>query len=1024
MDAFQEIEKLLEKQKFKEAGKEIEKLNNQEHFYLHCLLQIKQKLSKNSAEDSEKSLNSLMFNQVKDRSQRDELTIIKDFIKADLKVLKNSTKEAIRDLNDLQQQFRNFPQIQAKILQIQNLAIPVSQFPEEIAGFLRLYRENSSQTDGSKWFVVSSDWFIKWKIYIGLSESVENQDLPFNLLWGNFSAANPGPVDNSSIIDSKNKDEFAKDEKTPGFYVLKPGLTENIDYVLVPEKAYELLRRKYNVRQNVVRYGILTGGTVKIEVYLKKVVIAFVLKEELQVKNYFTSRVSILLEAMIVAFKEINIKPPKTFEYVKILRVNTGNMATATLKQRVDSKKKPIFIENFKVLEETLTFDEAEISEDNFLFIDQRFYQDFLITADKTFAIPSDYCATCHKQSESLEKCKICAKFFCTKICRLSHSKQHKSKPKEKKRFFSIFNCFCKPLKQSDSEDEKKPLPINKASSMNSFQASTTSTSPSNSFLLGLKGLQNLGNTCFMNSAIQCLVHSEDLSSFFTSGAYLSKINKQNPLGTKGKLALAYGELITNMHSIKEKSFAPWGLKKTVAMVASQFEGYQQHDSHEFLSYLVNGLHEDLNEITKKPYYNTEIKLSNDLEVAEESWKRHLSRNKSVITELFYGQYKSTLKCPKCLKLSYAFDPFNCLSLPVPQNSLKKIEFFYVPYEVNSSILEISCFVEKNSKVCEIKKQVVEKCAKNMELLIFESKNKGVLKPVDDESNIAMMGGLYYVYEVPKETEYFVILVCKIENSNKEAHPRLLQVKNDVFSDIAEYFQKFLPVNLNSSQETLCKISPYSNHFNSCVLCGANSCKSCEITKSNAKLTSKIRNGQLVAMQITFSSLIKSKIDFAKLSSSKKSQTKEPGKGKISISDCFSAFSTSETLDKHNLWYCPTCKAHVQASKQLEIYRLPQILIIHLKRFRTIGHYREKLNVPIEFPKENLDISRFVIGSIPDLYDLYAVSNHYGTLSGGHYTATVQKSGKWYDCDDSHITEASEISESSAYVLFYRAKTR
>ena len=142
----------------------------------------------------------------------------------------------------------------------------------------------------------------------------------------------------------------------------------------------------------------------------------------------------------------------------------------------------------------------------------------------------------------------------------------------------------------------------------------------------------------------------------------------------------------------------------------------------------------------------------------------------------------------------------------------------------------------------------------------------------------------------------------------------------------------------------------------------------------------------------------------------------------ISIHSCFQASNIPETLDKHNLWYCSFCKTHVQATKLMEIYKVPKILIIQLKRFKTLGFHKEKINAPIEFPRENFDISQYVIGHKPELYDLYAVSNHFGTLSGGHYTATVLSGGKWYECDDSHVSEAKDISETSAYVLFYRSK--
>jgi ubiquitin C-terminal hydrolase len=143
-----------------------------------------------------------------------------------------------------------------------------------------------------------------------------------------------------------------------------------------------------------------------------------------------------------------------------------------------------------------------------------------------------------------------------------------------------------------------------------------------------------------------------------------------------------------------------------------------------------------------------------------------------------------------------------------------------------------------------------------------------------------------------------------------------------------------------------------------------------------------------------------------------------------SIDDCFESFRLPEVLDKNNLWYCPRCKVHVQASKKIEIYKVPPILIIHLKRFKIHGFYREKLTVPVTFPLKNLDISQHIIGDKPELYDLFAISNHFGALAGGHYTASVfvEDQKKWFNCNDSEISEATELSDVSSYVLFYKAK--
>jgi ubiquitin carboxyl-terminal hydrolase 4/11/15 len=136
------------------------------------------------------------------------------------------------------------------------------------------------------------------------------------------------------------------------------------------------------------------------------------------------------------------------------------------------------------------------------------------------------------------------------------------------------------------------------------------------------------------------------------------ELNPDNPLGMQGAIAEAFGVLLRRIWSDSSTttSYAPREFKQALQRFAPQFIGYQQHDSQELVAFLLDGLHEDLNRILKKPYVEKpDWEGGGDkelVELANTSWDGYLKRNDSVIVDLFQGQYKSTLVCPECAKVS------------------------------------------------------------------------------------------------------------------------------------------------------------------------------------------------------------------------------------------------------------------------------------------------------------------------------------------------------------------------------------
>ncbi|XP_050313439.1 ubiquitin carboxyl-terminal hydrolase 2-like isoform X2 [Anthonomus grandis grandis] len=185
---------------------------------------------------------------------------------------------------------------------------------------------------------------------------------------------------------------------------------------------------------------------------------------------------------------------------------------------------------------------------------------------------------------------------------------------------------------------------------------------------LGLVGLRNIGNTCFMNSVLQCLSNTRVLLDYIRKDTYQKDINTTTS-SMKGALVKAFAEVIKELWAPDPSGpVNTAALKSQIQRFAPRFMGYSQQDAQEFLRYLLEGLHEDVNRVTIKPKPITTDIDDNlpDSEKAAEAWRRYLRSEDSLIVDAFVGQLKSTLKCTHCGHCSVTFDPFWDLSLPLP----------------------------------------------------------------------------------------------------------------------------------------------------------------------------------------------------------------------------------------------------------------------------------------------------------------------------------------------------------------------
>lgn len=220
----------------------------------------------------------------------------------------------------------------------------------------------------------------------------------------------------------------------------------------------------------------------------------------------------------------------------------------------------------------------------------------------------------------------------------------------------------------------------------------------------GLVGLRNLGNTCYMNTGIQCLSNTREFTEYFMTNRFLRDINSNNPLGSGGYIACCYSKLIREMWAGKEQDVSPWELKKVISNFAPQFAGYGQHDSQELISTLLDALHEDTNIVKVKPT----VEIEDDDNRTDEEGSRlgleaYSKRNKSCISDFTVGQFKSTAKCP-CGRVSKSFDPFMLVSLPIPQPS--QVYIFLVNKNNENLPLKFSFIVNAGDTVQDVAQRI------------------------------------------------------------------------------------------------------------------------------------------------------------------------------------------------------------------------------------------------------------------------------------------------------------------------------
>uniref|UniRef100_A0AAZ3RH05 Ubiquitin carboxyl-terminal hydrolase n=1 Tax=Oncorhynchus tshawytscha TaxID=74940 RepID=A0AAZ3RH05_ONCTS len=517
---------------------------------------------------------------------------------------------------------------------------------------------------------------------------------------------------------------------------------------------------------------------------------------------------------------------------------------------------------------------------------------------------------------------------------------------------------------------------------------------------VGLTGLKNIGNTCYMNAALQALSNCPPLTQFFVECGGLVRTDK------KPALSKSYQKLVSDLwHKNRPSYVIPTNLFQGIKAVNPMFRGYSQQDSQEFLRCLMDQLHEELKEPLAEPPDNDQHSHA----IAMDDCPEDDSRSQSD------GDFQSCESCGSSERADNKGGSGDGRSAASGEES-NEAEMLIpdVPDSSHSS------------------RQTNREWQKEKNLINNLYRGAG------------LSGGDLYK-DVDTTSEAVPII------SNQGAIK--VQIQGNSFPEVVSSSTRpQTPVPMEGHSFTKMSSSPPRNN---CVWPGISSnhlkMTSCSSPKSRRQkkyrsVISDVFDGTIVSsvqcltcdrVSVTLENFqdlslpIPGKEDLAKLHSSshQTSLIKAGSCGEayaaqgwvafvmeyikswfwgpvVTLQDCLAAFFARDELKGDNMYSCEKCKKKA---------------IKHELMFST------KIGTHVSFPLEGLDLQPFLAkdsSAHTTSYDLLSVICHHGTASSGHYIAYCRNdlNNLWYEFDDQSVTEVSEscVQNAEAYVLFYK----
>ncbi|XP_035890823.1 ubiquitin carboxyl-terminal hydrolase 20 isoform X2 [Anopheles stephensi] len=558
----------------------------------------------------------------------------------------------------------------------------------------------------------------------------------------------------------------------------------------------------------------------------------------------------------------------------------------------------------------------------------------------------------------------------------------------------------------------------------------------------GLVGLQNLANTCYMNAALQALSNSPPLTGYFLDcGAILETdlLGGTNPSVAKPGLAKHYHKLIREMWCKNRRYVVPSGILCGIRIVHPMFRGYQQHDTQEFLRCFMDQLHEELKEVTAPPPPDVVLArgAADDFDDHSDGQPSPCSSPTPSQSE---GEYetcdsgvseRSSLSddqlSPTKLSGSKRFRKLSSRSPSPPGSGLGG--------EVNQRMVQPAVrTVPRSSSVRQ--QSPVGSNRSNASTVSTASVNIGGASGSPGSGGGGGGGGGSgdpsdggsTKEKLPQRSIISDIFDGKLLSSVQCLTCDRVSTREETFQDLS------LPIPGKDHLAVLHQTHPGMGSSGGGPGSGVSSVSSGGSGASGSVLGagSSSGSGGSTGGGITCSDAVYPVNGDSWLwwfwNSPFWSWVRSWFWGPaVTLHDCMAAFFSADELKGDNMYSCERCNKLRNGVKYSRVLALPEMLCVHLKRFRHDLSYSSKISSPVLFPLYGLDMRPYLhkdCRSEVTMYDLCAVICHHGTVGGGHYTsfAKHEPTGKWFEFDDQLVTQVTpeHVQSCEAYVFFYR----